>query len=174
MRPIKLIVIILLLLAQACGNDAEKENPKASTETKEPVGLSPKKIEQLSYTDYALSAEGENAVADWQKYQQLATQISYLKQGDLSLFNGEREIIMTFVQELQESMPETLNTNPISSRVGVVVTALLKLNDDLVLDNIKTQDQLKSIKQLFVAFANLNFQINKKLERDLFDSIQPE
>ena len=77
-------------------------------------------------------------------------------------------------KEFLDQLPKGLNTNPISSRVTVVVTTLLKLNDDLTLDNITLQNKRDSVKHLLVAFSNLNFQINKKLERDLFDRINPE
>jgi hypothetical protein len=158
----------------ACAEGVDTKSETQSNKTKDLNSITQKAIENFNYTDYALSAEAETAVSQWEKYQELAIQINYLKQGDLSFFNSERELIMDFTKAFFDELPKDLNTNPISSRVTVVITALLKLNDDLRLDNISLQNRLDSLKQLLVAFANLNFQINKKLERDLFDKISPE
>ena len=71
-------------------------------------------------------------------------------------------------------MPDQFKLNPILSRSAIVETDLLKLNENLTLDNIKRSEKLLSIKALFVSFSNLNYQINEKLESDFYDKIQPE
>ncbi|WP_370390428.1 hypothetical protein [uncultured Winogradskyella sp.] len=174
MRAFKILIGFFFVMAMACAEGADTKSDTQTNKKKDLNRITQKAIENFNYTDYALSAEAETAVSKWEKYQELAIQINYLKQGDLSFFNSERELIMEFTEAFFDELPKDLNTNPISSRVTVVITALLKLNDDLRLDNISLQNRLDSLKQVLVAFANLNFQINKKLERDQFDKISPE
>jgi hypothetical protein len=59
------------------------------------------------------------------------------------------------------------------SRVTLVETMILKLNDDLTLTNIEADDKLNSVLEVLIAFSNLNLQIDKKLERDIYDQIEP-
>ena len=71
-------------------------------------------------------------------------------------------------------MPSQFRTNPIISRNAIIETELLKLNENLTIDNISRDEKLLNIKALFISFSNLNYQINKKLEDDFYSKIQPE
>lgn len=175
MKITSVILCLCFILSMSCGDD---KNETSETETAEKAEqntrISAKTIENIDYNDYALSPEGEQVVVSWEKHQELATQISYLKRGDFSFFNGDVELLKTFIKEFKAQLPDDLRTNPIVSRNAIVETSLLKLNERLTLDNIERKDKLIGIKELFVAFSNLNYQINKKLEHDMYVKIQPE
>tara|TARA_R110002049_G_C9101385_1_gene557046 strand:- start:955 stop:1428 length:474 start_codon:yes stop_codon:yes gene_type:complete len=156
----------------SCGDDKKSTTEIETTEQNKKITA--KTIENIDYNDYALSSEAEAVIVTWEKYQELDEQIGYLKRADFSFFNGDKELLKKFIGEFKTQMPEDLRTNPITSRNAIIETALLKLNENLTLDNIKRNDKLLAIKALFVAFSNLNYQINKKLERDIYDKIQPE
>ncbi len=162
------------LLLLNCGDD----KPSSENNTEESVNQQPiitaKAIDGFKYMDYVLSSRGEIAVADWEKYQELAIQIDYLKKADLSFFNGDKELLKKFIEEFKAQTPELLKTNPIISRTAIIETTLLRLNENLTLDNIDSQLKLESVKEVLVAFSNLNYQINKKLERDLYEKIKSE
>ena len=164
--------ISFLLLS--CNDDKASTKVLETENRQQALIITAKAIENFDYTDYALSPESEKALSNWEKYQELAIQISYLKRTDLSFFKGEKEELKKFIDEFKVSTPKEFLTNPIISRTLIVETALLKLNENLSLDQIDDQTKLLSIKEMLIAFSNLNFQINKKLERDLYDQIQPE
>ena len=161
-------------MLMSCGDDKSSTEVLDSGKTNQKPIITAKAIENLDYTDYALSAESEEALANWEKYQELAIQISYLKKADLSFFNGEKDVLKKFISELSAATPEQFLTNPILSRTVILETSLLKLNENLTLNNIDEPTKLLNIKDVLIAFSNLNYQINKKLERDLYDKIQPE
>ncbi|WP_138432386.1 hypothetical protein [Winogradskyella algicola] len=165
---------VCFLLFINCGDDklSSEDNTEENT-TQQPV-ITAKAIEGFKYTDYVLSPRGEKAVADWEKYQELAIQINYLKKADLSFFNGDKELLTKFIDEFKKQTPSLLKTNPIISRTAIIETTLLRLNENLILDNIDNQLKLQSVKEVLVAFSNLNYQINKKLERDLYEKIKSE
>ncbi|GGW56411.1 hypothetical protein DFQ11_101611 [Winogradskyella epiphytica] len=173
---IKFLVLFLCgAVLLCCGDDPKSEIKVENQEQSEGHSrITAKTIEDLKYTDYVLSSEAEDVVSTWEKYRELDTQISYLKKADFSFFNGDIELLTKFIDGFKAGLPENLKTNPIISRVAIIETALLKLNENLTLDNIKRKDKLFGIKEVLVSFANLNYQINKKLERDMFDKIQPE
>jgi len=158
-----------------CGEDTNTNQVVDTTEnTEQSAKITAKTIENIGYEDYALSSESESEVVTWERYHELATQISYLKKADFSFFNGDIELLKTFISEFKVQMPDQLRVNPILSRMAIVETELLKLNENLTLDNIKRNEKLLSIKALFVSFSNLNYQINEKFESEFYDKIQPE
>ncbi|WP_458628088.1 hypothetical protein [Winogradskyella sp. PC D3.3] len=173
---IRLLVLVLsCVLAIGCDDDTKGTSALEATEAVEQnAKITAKTIESIDYKDYALSSESEKAMVTWEKYHELATQISYLKKADFSFFNGDIELLKKFINEFKVQMPDQFRTNPIVSRNAIVETALLKLNENLTLDNIDRREKTLSIKALFTAFSNLNYQINKKLESDEYSKIQPE
>jgi len=175
MKITSVILFLCCFIVMSCGNDKNGTNEAETTEKIEQnAKITAKTIENIDYKDYALSSEAEEVIVTWERYKELAEQISYLKRADFSFFNGDKEILKKFISEFKVQMPDDLRTNPVVSRNAIIETALLKLNENLTLDNIERRDKLLGIKALFVAFSNLNYQINKKLERDIYDKIKPE
>lgn len=174
----KVIVVVFSLacsiLILSCNNSEDQQNITNKNETQTELKISAKAIEAFKYDDYALSDEGQDLLNEWQKYQELAIQINYLKKADLSFFNGDKKLLTDFIADFSKNIPERLQTNPITSRVVIVETKLLKLNENLTLSNIKTTTKLTSIKEVLVAFSNLTLQINKKLEFDIYNKIEAE
>ncbi|MUU78952.1 hypothetical protein [Winogradskyella endarachnes] len=174
----KFIAILLLLssvLIISCNDDKTTISEiEVSEKTNEDKKITASTIEGIAYKDYALSPEAHQEIIPWTQYHELSTQIDFLKKGDFSFFNEENADLLKFIKDFKSNLPETLKTNPIISRNAIIETSLLKLNEYLTLDNIDRKDKLLGIKEVFVAFSNLNYQINKKLERDMYNDIQPE
>ena len=167
------LLSLWLLLFTGCAEKRASERTEEKDKQKTTSVFNTSAIQKLKYTDYALSGEAEDAVAGWEKYKELAIQIEYLKDGDLSFFNGDKVLLTDFLKVFKEELPEVLTTRPILSRVTLVETMILKLNDDLTLTNIEADDKLNSVLEVLIAFSNLNLQIDKKLERDIYDQIEP-
>lgn len=165
---------IATLLLLCCSDKKLATKDVEIKKSEQTTKLTTKAIENLDYTDYALSPESEMAIANWEKYQELAIQIGYLKKADLSFFNGDKEELRKFIIQFKASTPKELLTNAIVSRTLILETTLFILNEDLNLSTKDDSAKLLSIKEVLIAFSNLNYQINKKLERDLYDQIQPE
>ena len=158
----------------SCGDDKSISETSVIETTNQKNSITAKAIENFEYTDYALSSNAEKELANWEKYQELAIQINYLKKADLSFFNGDKELLKTFLVKLKATMPEQLRTNPVISRGVIIETTLLKLNENLTIDNIDLRVKLSGIKDVLESFSNLNYQINKKIEFDIYDKIKPE
>tara|TARA_R110002050_G_scaffold133229_2_gene255658 strand:- start:7742 stop:8230 length:489 start_codon:yes stop_codon:yes gene_type:complete len=162
-------------MIMGCDNDKTTTTEIEVTEnTNQDKKITAKTIESIDYKDYALSPEAQAVVIPWTQYQELSKQIGFLKKGDFSFFNEDVADLQEFIKGFKASLPNEFRTNPIISRNAIIETALLKLNEYLTLDNIERKDKLLGIKEVFVAFSNLNYQINKKLERDMYNDIQPE
>jgi hypothetical protein len=151
----------------------KKRNDAENQTTADVTDLTSSDIKNLKYTDYILGNDGSKLLIDWKKFQELNIQMGYLKQGDLSFFKNQKTEVKALFDSLKTTMPDTINTKPIVSRFAVLETKSLKLQDNLNMDNIEKATKLTSVKEVLVAFGNLNLQINKKLEFDANEYFKP-
>ena len=158
----------------SCGDDKGTTEVVETENKNQKPAITSKAIEDFDYTDYALSPESEETLVNWEEYQELAIQISYLKKADLSFFNSDKDELKKFIDQFKIETPKELLINSIISRTVILETMLLKLNESLTLDSIDGKLKLLNVKEVLVAFSNLNYQINKKLESDIYSKIQPE
>ncbi|WP_298893372.1 hypothetical protein [uncultured Psychroserpens sp.] len=174
MRFITLLFISFSLLLTNCKGDTVSEVIEETQEEIDARKISQKDIESFRYADFGLSSDAQKAVTDWQKFQELNTQIELLKKSDLSFFNGDLLLLKTFLTELRTEMPEQLQTNEINARITALDTKGQKLNSLLTINNISKEEKLQGIKELLIAVSNLNLQINKKFEFDKNNVFKPE
>ncbi|MEO5788906.1 MAG: hypothetical protein ACOH2D_15865 [Gelidibacter sp.] len=161
----KQLLLLSILIFIGCKSEPKVEDlPSENQENA--FAVTAEDIEKLNYTDYILSPDSEQAIRDWQKYQDLQVNIELLKKANLSFFKVEKKIMQEFINELKAGQPESVNTPAIRSRMTVLETNLLRLQDLANLDNIKKKELLEAIKELLVADVNLKLQINKKFEKE--------
>lgn len=158
-------VSLLAVTSIGCEDETQQQEVAQAEEVNlEDDRITRKEIENLRYDDYGLSPDSQNAIQDWQKYNEMIIQTDNLKKNDLTFFTNESTLVRTFLTDLRTEMPQALKSNEISARLTVVQTAMLKLNSLLNLDNIEKEDKLKAIKDYLVAVSNLNLLINNKFE----------
>lgn len=168
------LLLIYLALLFGCGNTTSTEESTQNETANQTLRITAKAIENFRYDDYTLSNDAKKEVSNWAKYQELSTQVDFLKQADITFFTSPKDTLKAFLDSLKINIPDNLNTNPINARVAVLETKLLKLNDDLTLDNYSKENKLESIKAFLISNSNLIFLINKKLEFDKNDISRPE
>ncbi|HUH27231.1 hypothetical protein [Gelidibacter sp.] len=161
----KQLFLLSVLIFIGCKSEP-KVDPTAIENQEKAYVITAEDIAKLNYTDYILSADSQQAVLDWQKFQDLQEQIDLLKNGNLTFFKVEKKIMEEFILELKAEQPPAVTTPAIRSRMTVLETTLLRLQDLANLDNIKKKDLMESIKELLVANVNLILQINKKFEKE--------
>ena len=101
----------------------------------------------------------------------MAIKKKYLQPQDLTSIetfeiDNRPESVYFNVIDLEETIPADIKTQSIEARVLAFKTKLLNLKDLKNLSFIDKKDILFATKEVFVAFSNLNLQINKKLEKD--------
>lgn len=170
MKSKLLYIIVISLIAFTCEKKTDNTESQAP---KNVADLTSSDIKNLKYTDYILGNDGSKLFINWKKFQELNIQMGYLKQGDLSFFKNEKAEVKALFDSLKTTVPDTINTKPIVSRFAVLETKSLKLQDNLNMDNIEKATKLTSVKEVLVAFGNLNLQINKKLEFDANEYFKP-
>ncbi|MGS2725579.1 hypothetical protein ACU8DI_03145 [Psychroserpens sp. BH13MA-6] len=174
MRIILFIFLICFLLTASCKNEKEQQPVEETQEQLDARTISQSDIASIRYTEFELSQDAYKAVIDWQKFQELETQVDLIKKGDLNFFKGERLIVKTFFSEFRTEMPVALQTKEILARITALDTKAQKLNSLLTISNIDKSDQLKAIKEFLITVSNLKLQINKKLEFEKNNIQKPE
>lgn len=167
-------IIFCLFFVFACNETTTQTNEKELVETVETNKITSKDIGNLKFKDYALSSDSERLIANWSKYQEFNNQIGFLKKADLSFFGGEKKVLIELIKDLKKETPKQVNTNAVQSRMVVLETTILKLHNDLNLNNSSKKTRLKSIKEVLISMSNLNNQVNSKLEFDRNNIDKPQ
>lgn len=161
----RIYLLSFLLLILSCSQN-KQETSADNTEVSQEVVLSKEAIASLRLTEYVLDAKAEKTLSTWQKYNELEGLVSDVKNVDLTFFKDNKEVLKSFLDDLKSTIPESINTPAIQARLKIVETMGYKLEDQVMLSQPKQADVLVAIKSFLEAVSNLNFQINKKLERD--------
>lgn len=167
------LIVLGFVVLLCCKTENPNDAADASNSDNQTLEITAKAIEAFRFDDYQLSADAQKVISNWSKYQELSTQISFLKQADITFFAREKDTLKVFLAEIRSTVPDTINTNPIQSRLSVLDNTLLKLNNDLQLDNYAVDNKLQSIKALLIANSDLIYYINKKIEFDKKDVEKP-
>jgi len=167
-------ILGLILICVSCGDKVDVEAPVEQALIVEEIRITQKDIDSLDYVDYALDPEIQQAISQWNGFQELASSVDYLKTADLTFFKSDIQEVKDAIQKCEFNVTKPFFTDAIMARLVVVETKFLKLQNDLTLDNIPKNEQLASIKEVFIAWSNFIYIINKKFEFEANDVSRPE
>lgn len=161
------ILFLVILFISSCNNQTtNNSNIIEEIETIDSSQITSRDITKLKYTDFALSNLTKSKTSNWQKFNELTDKIEILKTGDLSFFRDDKAILVGFLNDLKNEIPESLKTTAILVRLSVIETTFLKLEGLASLSSAKKEDLLIIIKDVLVSYTNLVFQMNKKFEKE--------
>jgi hypothetical protein len=166
MRYLFITIGTVLFVVLGCKENNASAESTVESQSSQAYKITAKDIEGLKYTDFALSDLSEASTKDWLKFRELLSQIDILKKGDLSFFKDDKAILVSFITDLKNEIPDVVNTVSVVVRLSVLETVLFKLEGVSNLKNIPKDVLLNAIKEVLVAHSNLILQINKKFEKD--------
>lgn len=156
----------ILFLTFSCKKTIDVNNDLSHDIIQNDFKITSKDINQIKFTEFALSDLSETHTNDWLKFQELKEEIEILKKGDLSFFKDDRAILQSFITDLKNEIPEVLNIPSILVRLSVLETTMFKLEGTSNINAVKKELLLNSIKDVLVAYSNVILQMNKKFEKD--------
>ncbi len=160
-----LLYITLILCVFSCKDtDATQALENNTEETS--LKITKEDISKLKYTQFLLDAKTRNSPEFWQKYSELNDLILKVNQADLSFFKENNELLIAFIKDLNETIPEEVDTPAIQARLVALETQMLKLEGVVNLSQPGKKETLLVVRDFLAAFSNLNLQINKKFERE--------
>lgn len=161
------ILFLVILFISSCNTQTTNDsNIFKEIETIDSSQITSRDITKLKYTDFALSNLTKSKTSNWQKFNELTDKIEILKTGDLSFFRDDKAILVGFLNDLKNEIPESLKTSAILVRLSVIETNFLKMEGLASLSSAKKEDLLIIIKDVLVSYSNLVFQMNKKFEKE--------
>ena len=166
-------ILSVYILLFSCKGSQEENVVTFDTAEKESEEITKKDIANLKYTDFILDSKTEVAIETWQEYIQLKDVINNVKNADLSFFNDNDETIKNLLKDFKKNIPEIVSTPSVLARIMVLETKIYKLESLSNLNTTTKKELIGVIKDFLVSFANLNLQMNKKLEKDGQSIIKP-
>lgn len=159
-----LILFFFTLLTLGCNTNHSETDAAKTDKENDQQKITAKDIEKLNVTEYVLGPEAREAVVSWNGYQELMSQIEFLKKAELSFFDGKNELLINSLKDLKEGIPKNLAIPAIKERLIALDTKILKLHGTLKLQQAGKKEVLGNVKEVLVAVSNLQLQINKKFE----------
>jgi len=166
------ILLLFFIVFTACKQEQVKTNIDENISV-DSLSLKKEAISKLNYKDIGIDAKAKSIVSDWQAYLTIANSIENMKLVDLTFFTVDKDLFNSTIKDFEETIPETINTDPIKSRILALKTFLYKFQEIESIATTTNNEKLIAIKEIFVAFSNLNLQINKKVEKDNQNIIKP-
>ena len=101
----------------------------------------------------------------WLNYTELVEYINQFNSNDFSSLIDNKKYLIRFFNGIKNTIPDVLNQPEISSRLTVIETDFLKLESMLSNFEISSDQKNKMVKRINNSFSNLNFQIDKVIEK---------
>jgi len=156
---------LITLFLFSCKQKTNDDNAISKSEQSSSL-ITESDISKLKLLEYELDSKTEKVIESWEQYNELASIISNLEKGDLLYFKNNKEITDSFLKDMRDNIPDTINTPSVSARLIALDTKFLKLESCYNLSTTSKEELLQNIKEFLESFSNLNLQMNKKLEKD--------
>ena len=134
--------------------EAQKDNSNSKTENYLEI-----KFESIYDVKYNSSIE------EWINYFELNEFIGQLNSNDYSSLIDNKKFLVKFFKGIKFSIPDEINKPEIISRLTVIETDFMRFESMLSNYEIENEIKINMVKKINNSFSNLNFQIDKLLEK---------
>jgi hypothetical protein len=164
LRLFKISLCCILLLS--CNAKEGKANTASDTQ-KESSTLSRNDIKNIKFNEFALDVKVKKLASLWSAYFVAENIIKEVRVADFNFFiNNDGLAIPELMGDIRSTIPRIFKTQGIRSRLTIFEGALYKTDAAVKLNSNSKTELLDAVEELFIAFSNLNFQLNKKVEKD--------
>jgi hypothetical protein len=162
----KKYIVCFVFLAFCSCKDNGKSILKTNNLASDYKPLTSSMISEINFTDILLDENAKLDAQNWTSYKSLAQALSEIKELNYDFFKSDNIEFDTTFKELNTNIPEAFNSQSVKARLLVLQTRLYRFKDELSFNPTLNTSHTVFIKEIFVAFSNLNLQINKKLEKE--------
>ena len=164
MKIITKLLILISLAAFSC-NEAKIETlNKISSE------------KNIDYTklnfEEVYSIKSTTMIEGWINYTELFSYIEEINSKNYSSIIDNKKYLIRFFNGLKNTIPELINKAEIKSRLTVIETDFLKFESIISNYTIDESEKINLVKKINNSFSNLNFQIDKIIEKQEVNPIQ--
>ena len=148
------LFISVLSCDEITTSNVQKDNPNSTT-----INYSEINFESIYEFKYYSSIE------QWINYFELNEFIEQLNSNDYSSLIDNKKFLLRFFRGIKFSIPDEINKPEIKSRLTVIETDFMRFESMLSNYEIEKEIKIKMVKKINNSFSNLNFQIDKLLEK---------
>jgi len=134
--------------------DVQKDNSNSKSKNYSEI-----KFESIYNVKYNSSIE------EWINYFELNELIEQLNSNDYSSLIDNKKFLIKFFKGIKFSIPDEINKPEIKSRLTVIETDFMRFESMLSNYEIENEIKIKMVKKINNSFSNLNFQIDKLIEK---------
>ena len=106
-----------------------------------------------------------SSIEQWINYFELNEFIEQLNSNDYSSLIDNKKFLLRFFRGIKFSIPDEINKSEIKSRITVIETDFMRFESMLSNYEVDNEIKMKMVKKIYNSFSNLNFQIDKLLEK---------
>ena len=158
MKRLTKFIFVLFISFTSCNEittgNVQKDNPNSTT-----INYSEINFESIYEVKYYSSIE------QWINYFELNEFIEQLNSNDYSSLIDNKKFLLRFFRGIKFSIPDEINKPEIKSRLTVIETDFMRFESMLSNHEIEKEIKIKMVKKINNSFSNLNFQIDKLLEK---------
>ena len=158
MKRLTKFIFALFISFTSCdeitNGNVQKDNPNSTT-----INYSEINFESIYEVKYNSSIE------QWINYFELNEFIEQLNSNDYSSLIDNKKFLLRFFKGIKFSIPNEINKPEIKSRLTVIETDFMRFESMLSNYEIEKEIKIKMVKKINNSFSNLNFQIDKLLEK---------
>jgi hypothetical protein len=156
------------ILTQSC-----KEKIKNISNSTSELKLQPSIENSEPKKVFNLNISTKPSLSGWTALSDLKTIMAEISDGNYTILEGPEKNLISLFSSLEKEIPETLNINDILVRFKVLETLARKLRFDFNTDQKIKYEFERTKLELFRAYSNLFFQINKTLEKNAQQIFKP-
>ena len=167
LKILKTITRLLILISLAIFSCNEAKN-----ETSNKISS----VKNIDYTklnfEEVYSIKSITLIEEWINYAELFSYIEEINSKNYSSIIDNKKYLIRFFNGLKNTIPELINKAEIKSRLTVIETDFLKFESIISNYTIDESEKINLVKKINNSFSNLNFQIDKIIEKQEVNPIQ--
>ena len=154
------LLFISFISCKEISNEVQLDDPNSTVINYSEINF--ESIYELKY---------DSSIEQWINYFELNEFIEQLNSNDYSSVIDNKKFLLRFFKGIKFSVPDKINKPEIKSRLTVIETDFMRFESLLSNYEIDSEEKTKMVKKINNSFSNLNFQIDKLLEKQdiIFD-----
>ena len=152
----RLFVLIIIFLVNC--------NDNVNIVQKQEANSKPLSYSEINF-DSIYQIKYDSSIEEWINYFELNEFIKQLNTDDFSSLIDNKKFLLRFFKGIKFSIPDEINKPEIKSRLTVIETDFMRFESMLSNYEIDKEIKIKMVKKINNSFSNLNFQIDKIIEK---------
>ena len=157
LKKLNRLFVLIIIFVVNC-------NDNVNIVQKQEANSKPLSYSEINF-DSIYQIKYDSSIEEWINYFELNEFIKQLNTDDFSSLIDNKKFLLRFFKGIKFSIPDEINKPEIKSRLTVIETDFMRFESMLSNYEIDKEIKIKMVKKINNSFSNLNFQIDKLLEK---------